>query len=112
MTDSLTINGKCYELDENGFLANLEDWNESVAEAIATQEGIQLNTAHWEIIWLLRDFYQEFTIAPAMRVLVKQVKNKLGSDKGSSVYLLRLFPESPAKLASKIAGLPKPTNCL
>jgi tRNA 2-thiouridine synthesizing protein E len=47
-----------------------------------------------------------------MRVLVKLVARELGREKGNSLYLLRLFPDSPAKLAAKIAGLPRPTNCL
>lgn len=99
-------------LDDQGFLLDLSLWNESLAEEIALSEGIQLTAAHWEIIFLLRNFYQEFEISPAMRILVKQIKLKLGEDKGNSHYLLTLFPGSPAKIASKIAGLPKPTNCL
>tara|TARA_R110001592_G_scaffold52649_9_gene161320 strand:- start:30172 stop:30486 length:315 start_codon:yes stop_codon:yes gene_type:complete len=99
-------------VDDQGFLLDLNDWNESFAETIAHSEGIQLTPAHWEIILLLREFYHEFDISPAMRILVKQSKLKLGEDKGNSHYLLSLFPGSPAKIASKIAGLPKPTNCL
>jgi tRNA 2-thiouridine synthesizing protein E len=76
------------------------------------EEGIELQEPHWEIIYLLRAFYAEFDLSPAMRPLVKYVGIKLGSDKGRSIYLLKLFPGSPAKIASKIAGLPKPDNCL
>ena len=47
-----------------------------------------------------------------MRPLVKYCRLNLGADKGSSIYLMSLFPGSPAKLGSKIAGLPKPENCL
>jgi tRNA 2-thiouridine synthesizing protein E len=98
--------------DEHGFLVNLEDWNRDIAGEIANAEGITLSDAHWEILDLLRAFYQEFDLSPAMRILVKQTKAQLGEDKGNSIYLMQLFPGSPAKLASKIAGLPKPTNCL
>jgi TusE/DsrC/DsvC family sulfur relay protein len=98
--------------DPQGFLLNLDDWNELVAEEIALKEGIKLTDDHWEVINLLREFYAEFELSPAMRILVKHVKNELGEDKGNSIYLLQLFPGSPAKIASKIAGLPKPTNCL
>jgi tRNA 2-thiouridine synthesizing protein E len=99
-------------VDDQGFLLDLNDWNEALAEQIALSEGIQLTASHWEIITLLRAFYHEFDISPAMRILVKQTKLKLGEEKGNSHYLLSLFPGSPAKIASKIAGLPKPTNCL
>ena len=106
------MNDKNIVLDEQGFLINLSDWSKPLAEKIATTEGIQLSPAHWEIIFLLRNFYQEFEISPAMRILVKHTKQQLGDKKGNSHYLLSLFPGSPAKIASKIAGLPKPTNCL
>lgn len=99
-------------VDDQGFLLDLSVWTETLAEEIALSEDIHLTSAHWEIIFLLREFYQEFGISPAMRIFVKQTKIKLGADKGNSHYLLGLFPGSPAKIASKIAGLPKPTNCL
>lgn len=98
--------------DKHGFLKHLEDWNRDVAEIIASEEGISLSEAHWEIIDLLRQFYQEYELSPAMRILVKHTKEQLGPEKGTSIYLMQLFPGSPAKIASKIAGLPKPTNCL
>lgn len=99
-------------VDDQGFLLDLNDWNESLAEELALSEGINLTDAHWEVIFLLREFYHEYEISPAMRILVRQTKLKLGEDKGNSHYLLSLFPGSPAKISSKIAGLPKPTNCL
>lgn len=100
------------ETDHEGFLVNLEDWTQDTATAIAKSEHIELTKEHWEVILLLREFYAEYQVSPAMRIFVKQVKIKLGADKGNSLHLLSLFPGSPAKLASKIAGLPKPTNCL
>lgn len=98
--------------DPEGFLRDLQDWTPEVAEQIAAGENIQLTPAHWEIIELLRAYYQRFDSSPAMRPLVKWVAQQLGPDRGQSIYLLSLFPGSPAKLGSKIAGLPKPDNCL
>lgn len=109
---SILVEGRDIPLDKEGFLRNLEDWNPAVAEALAEREGITLTDAHWEIIQLLRDFYREFELSPAMRPLVRYVGQQLGPDKGRSIYLMRLFPGSPAKIGSKVAGLPKPTNCL
>ena len=108
----IAVNDKIIALDKEGFLKNLRDWNKDVATEIAAKENIVLTTEHWEIIQLLRDFYQEFQISPSMRALAKRTEQLLGKDKGRSIYLLQLFPESPAKIASKIAGLPKPPNCL
>lgn len=101
-----------YQLDEEGYLLNLQDWTPQLAHQLAQELGLELTDAHWEIIHLLREFYQEFEVSPAMRPLVKAVSKKLGAEKGRSIYLMTLFPGSPPKLAAKIAGLPKPANCL
>ena len=98
--------------DKEGFLLELDHWTPEVARQIAEGEGIALTDAHWEVLGLLRDYYREYDASPAMRPLVKYCALKLGADKGKSIYLLSLFPGSPAKIGSKIAGLPKPENCL
>tara|TARA_R110000823_G_scaffold130015_28_gene258220 strand:- start:6548 stop:6865 length:318 start_codon:yes stop_codon:yes gene_type:complete len=98
--------------DSEGFLRNLEDWSPEAAIQIASAEGIGLSDAHWEIIYLLRDYHARYDSSPAMRALVKYCAQQLGETKGRSIYLMSLFPGSPAKLGSKIAGLPKPDNCL
>jgi tRNA 2-thiouridine synthesizing protein E len=98
--------------DKEGFLRDLTHWSPLVADQIATAENLELTPAHWEIIHLLRAYYMEYDSSPAMRALVKYCAINLGSDKGKSIYLMSLFPGSPAKVASKIAGLPKPDNCL
>lgn len=101
-----------YATDADGYLLNLYEWNPEVANIIAEQEGITLTAAHWEIISLIRAYYAEFDLSPAMRPLVKYAALKLGPEKGKSIYLLALFPGSPPKIAAKIAGLPRPANCL
>ncbi|WP_370291884.1 TusE/DsrC/DsvC family sulfur relay protein [Thalassolituus sp.] len=100
------------ETDKDGFLLNLDDWSTSVATELALTEGITLTNAHWEIIHALREFYSEFDLSPAMRPLTRYLKQTLGADKSTSIYLLTLFPGSPAKVAARIAGLPRPENCL
>ncbi|ODS24714.1 sulfurtransferase TusE [Candidatus Endobugula sertula] len=109
---SLTIDGKIIATDKEGYIKSLEEWSEKVAEMIAIEEKIKLTSSHWEVVLLLRQFYQEFELSPTMRSLVKYIANNLGKDKGNSIYLLKLFPPNPAKIASKIAGLPRPKNCL
>lgn len=98
--------------DSEGYLLDLADWNEEVAAALAQAEGIELTAEHWAVIELVRDFHRRYDVSPAMRVLVKRVREALGEDKGNSIHLMKLFPGSPAKLVAKIAGLPRPTNCL
>ncbi|HSB97864.1 MAG TPA: TusE/DsrC/DsvC family sulfur relay protein [Spongiibacteraceae bacterium] len=98
--------------DADGFLADFNSWNRAIAETFAHAEHIELSAAHWEIVEALREFYRQYEQSPTMRPLVKYIGQQLGKEKGNSIYLLQLFPGSPAKLASKIAGLPRPENCL
>lgn len=98
--------------DSEGFLRDLTAWTPDVAGQIAARENLELTAAHWEVIHLLRVYYAEYDSSPAMRALVKYCAIKLGPNKGKSIYLMQLFSGSPAKLGSKIAGLPKPDNCL
>ena len=98
--------------DAEGYLKNLGDWSETVAEEIALDNGINLSSDHWEIIRLLRRYHQRYQAAPASRALISYVKSELGPDKARSSYLMRLFGGSAARSAARIAGLPKPENCL
>lgn len=109
---TMTIDGKNIEVDEEGYLINLGDWNENIANVFAAKESVTLTPAHWEVINFLREYYAEFQIAPMIRVLTKAIGKKLGPEKGNNKYLYQLFPEGPAKQACKYAGLPKPTGCV
>ena len=109
---TIEVGGKTVETDEEGYLVNLSDWTEDVANVIAQTENVAMSESHWEVVNFLRDYYNEFQIAPAVRVLTKAIGKKLGPDKGNSKYLYELFPYGPAKQACKIAGLPKPTGCV
>ena len=108
----LMLNGNALLLDKHGYLAKIADWNEQVAEEFSRLEQINLSPAHWEVVYFVRRFYLEFNTSPAMRVLVKAMAQQLGPDKGNSKYLFMLFPQGPAKQATRIAGLPKPAKCL
>ena len=108
----MLFEGKEIARDAQGYLLNIADWSEALALQIAAEESIVMSEAHWEVVHFVRDFYLEFNTSPAIRMLVKAMAQKLGEEKGNSRYLFRLFPEGPAKQATKIAGLPKPVKCL
>lgn len=108
----IEVDGKMHETDEEGYLANLADWTAEIGTAMAKDEGVELTDSHWEVINFLREYYEEYQIAPAVRVLTKAIGKKLGKDKGNSKYLYELFPYGPGKQACKYAGLPKPTGCV
>jgi tRNA 2-thiouridine synthesizing protein E len=94
------------EVDEDGFMQEPDKWNETVAAAIATTEGVEgLSEEHWKVVNYLRDYYLKFGVAPMIRKLCKETGFKL-----NKIY--ELFPSGPAKGACKVAGLPKPTGCV
>lgn len=105
-------NGQQFATDKHGYLAQFSDWSPGLAEHIAGLEQIELTAAHWEVVYFVRQFYQDFDTSPAMRVLVKAMGKALGPDKANSPYLYKLFPKGPAKQATRIAGLPKPAKCI
>ncbi|MCF7499347.1 MULTISPECIES: sulfurtransferase TusE [Pseudoalteromonas] len=108
----LEFNNKQIETDKQGYLLDTNDWSEELAPIIAEQENITLSEQHWEVVHFVRDFYLEYNTSPAIRMLVKAMAQKLGEEKGNSMYLYKLFPKGPAKQATKIAGLPKPARCI
>lgn len=94
------------DVDEDGFMENPEQWDEKVALALASTEGVaELDENHWKMINYLRDYYAKFGIAPMIRKLCKETGFSL-----KQVY--DMFPSGPAKGACKVAGLAKPTGCV
>lgn len=97
--------GKMIELDADSNLVDLKDWNEEIAKALASEEGINLTERHWTVINYMRNEFQTKGDAPSIRKLTKEsgVETK---------ELYSLFPGGPAKKAARIAGLPKPKGCI
>lgn len=106
------VDGNRLETTDDGFLRDTEQWNQDVAEELAKIEGLELDNAHWEVLFFIRDYYQQFKHLPNARMFVAAIRKRLGEDKGNSRYLQKLFPQGPLKYACKIAGLPKPPTCL
>ena len=104
--------GQMIETNKEGFLLSQYQWNEELAIEMAKQEGIELTAEHWTLMHYLREYYEDYDIAPPMRVMVKIMSNEYGKDKVNSRLLHKLFPQGPAKQGSRFAGLPKPKNCL
>jgi tRNA 2-thiouridine synthesizing protein E len=109
---SYQYNGQEIAADEEGYLTDLSQWNAELALLIAEDEKVKMTDEHWEVVNFLREYYDEYQIAPAIRVLTKALKKRMGEEKSSNKYLYELFPYGPAKQACKIAGLPKPTGCV
>jgi dissimilatory sulfite reductase related protein len=105
-------NGTEIEADEEGYLTDLSQWNPELALQIAKSENLDMTDERWEVVNFLRTYYDEYQVAPAIRVLTKALAKTMGPEKGNNEYLYELFPYGPAKQACKIAGLPKPTGCV
>lgn len=101
------LNDKIYMTCGDGHLENLEDWSKEVADYLAKEENIEMTDVHWEVVNFLREYYEEYSIAPMIKTLVKVITKKLGHEKGNLKYLYELFPKG-AMQANRIAGLPRP----
>jgi tRNA 2-thiouridine synthesizing protein E len=101
-----TIAGTAVELNAEGFFVDPNQWTRDVAVEMATEDGIStLTDRHWQVIDFMRKEYFEKGTGPTVRVL--------GKTSGVSVKdLYRLFPKGPAKMAARIAGIPKPKGCI
>ncbi|HET9728722.1 MAG TPA: TusE/DsrC/DsvC family sulfur relay protein [Acidimicrobiia bacterium] len=101
-----TIAGRAVETNDEGFFVHPDDWTEDMAVELARAEGIDpLTDAHWKVIRFMRKEYAEKGTGPTVRVL--------GKTSGVSIKeLYELFPKGPAKVAAKIAGIPKPRGCI
>ncbi len=103
---TMTYAGSAVDVDAEGFLADPGQWNEQVAAEIAAEAGIgELTDRHWLVVNFMRKTYLETGSAPTIRTL--------GKASGVPVKeLYQLFPKGPAKLAAKVAGIPKPRGCI
>ncbi len=101
-----TIAGATVEVNDEGFFTQPDQWNEDMAAELASEVDIDpLTEGHWKIINFMREEYAEKGTGPTVRVM--------GKTSGVSVKeLYQLFPKGPAKMAAKIAGIPKPRGCI
>jgi TusE/DsrC/DsvC family sulfur relay protein len=103
---TMTLAGSTVEVDGEGFLADPAGWSREMAADIAAQNGIPaLTDRHWAVVDYMRTTYLGTGSAPSIRTL--------GKASGVPIKeLYQLFPKGPAKLAAKIAGIPKPRGCI
>ena len=102
----ITIAGKSVDVDGEGYMQKPEQWDKSIAQEIADDVGInELTDRHWMVIEYMRKRFLEEGSAPSIRAL--------GKESGVPIKeLYQLFPKGPAKLAARIAGIPKPRGCI
>lgn len=105
------INGVEIALSEAGWLDNPAEWNDDIARLIAGNEKVEMTQEHWDVVRTARAYYEEFGINAEVRVFLKLMKEKYGSERATNQYIYALFPYGLVKSANKIAGLPRPKGC-
>ncbi len=103
---SLIVNGREVQTDSEGYIVNLDEWNEDFVHVQALAEGLVLTDEHWEVVRFLRDYWQEHGVQCEVRKMVKHFKTAWGAERGTSRYLHNIFPRGgPQKQGNRLAGL-------
>lgn len=99
------IAGTEVDVNEEGYLTDMSQWNEAVAAAIAAEEDVPaLSEAHMKVVKYLR---QQQAAGASLTI---RGMGKSGVVTIKELY--DLFPGGPLKKSSKIAGIPKPVGCI
>jgi len=99
-----TLEGKSITVNEEGYLTDFNQWDETIAEVLAAEAEVALSPRHWEILKYLQKEHQNQVALSIRRI------GKSGVTDIKEFY--QLFPTAPLKTATKIAGIPKPASCI
>ncbi|MFT4021604.1 MAG: TusE/DsrC/DsvC family sulfur relay protein [Acinetobacter sp.] len=100
------------QLDQDGHLVDYTVWNEAVAQQLADSLEIQLTEWHFQILYAVRQFYQQFGHSPATRPLIKYLMKTIGPEINNAELQQKFNTGLVARHLSRLAGVPKPANCL
>ena len=99
------IDDREVHVDDEGFLTDLDEWDEELAGHLANAIGIELTEEHWRVLKFLREDFRE----QGETATIRRVQTMTGVPVKE---LFVLFPKKPAKKMAYIAGLPKPRGCV
>ncbi|HEX4977876.1 MAG TPA: TusE/DsrC/DsvC family sulfur relay protein [Nocardioides sp.] len=100
-----TIDGHEVHVDEEGFMTEYAEWDETLGKALAAQIGIDMTDDHWKAIRFLREDFVAQGETPTLRRV-----STVGGIPTKQLFVL--FPQKPAKKMAYVAGLPKPHGCV
>jgi dissimilatory sulfite reductase related protein len=92
------------EVTPDGHLKDASVWSDVIASGIAGEEGIILTAEHFQVLLWLRKCHAE-----GDRISIRSI-NKSGVVELRRFYTL--FPGAALRKSSRIAGIPKPENCI
>ncbi len=110
--ESIIVDGRRVALDEDGHLADPEQWTSAFARALADRDGIELSADHWWLIEFVRDYHETYETPPLMRVVVAALRKARNDSSIGSRELYRLFSDNPVRDGCRYAGLKKPDWCI
>jgi tRNA 2-thiouridine synthesizing protein E len=99
-----TFAGVNVDVTEEGYMTDSSQWNKDVAEAIATEQDVELTEKHFEILDYIRN-----KVASGATLTIRGI-NKSGVVNAKEFY--QMFPGAPLKKSTMIAGVPKPESCI
>jgi dissimilatory sulfite reductase related protein len=102
--ETLVVDRTKIEVNEEGYLKNPSQWTPDLAHEIAREANITLSDKHFKVLNWLRAKQAE-----GVALSIRKVGNS-GIVDIKEFY--QLFPGGPLKIASKIAGIPKPVSCI
>ena len=96
--------GVSVNVNEEGYLTDLNQWTKEIAMEMAKEEELELTDRHFEVFEYLQK-EQRNQVALSIR--------KVGKSGVVSIKeFYALFPKGPLKISSKLAGIPKPASCI
>jgi TusE/DsrC/DsvC family sulfur relay protein len=99
-------------LDNEGYLTDPSEWDENVALRLADSLSLEMNEERWEVVRIIRDYYEQTTCVPELRRVLKTLKEQFGKDKATRKHVYYLFPYGYGQQACKIAGMRKPLKLM
>jgi len=102
------------EVDDEGYIQDMEIWSRDLAEFFAKKDDLELTETHWELIDWIREYFSENQVCPAIRLVTKKIAAIYGlkNAKEGNKKLYELFPDGPARMLVRYAGLSKPAGCV
>ncbi len=105
-TRQIIVNGSEILTDGEGYMVNPGEWSEEFVRQLAAQEGLELNSEHWEIIRFIRNWFADHGHQASVRDMIKHFRKLWGCDRGCNHYMHKLFPKGgPQKQGNRLAGL-------
>ncbi|MCW8826868.1 MAG: TusE/DsrC/DsvC family sulfur relay protein [Gammaproteobacteria bacterium] len=104
--ETVMVDGKPIDTDQEGYIQDMSQWSEGFAKAQAAKEGLELTQEHWDVIYYIREYYEQHSVQAEVRKMIKYFKEKWGPERGTNHHLHDLFPYGgPQKQGNRVAGI-------